>query len=361
MAESAPWTDDGTPRWLRRAFLPLSVALLIMAGSVVPLPAYIEMPGSAAGIAGCVMIDGRPDARVDGDFMLTTVAQRDATVFGLVIATVRGDQDVVSKGNLLGGIRRDRYLERERQVFINATDRAIAVALQAAGLAVEVTGSGVDVIDVIADTPADGVLRSGDVITAVDGDPVATDTELVEAIAGTQPLALQVERDGAEVTEEIAPAVQELEGELRPVIGVRIATHAPRLVLPFDIDVTSGRIGGPSAGLMTGLAIYDLVDDGDLAGGRRIAGTGTLALDGTVGAISAIELKVAAAVREGADVFLAPARQAPAARAALPTGSPMTVIGVESFDGARAALGAGAAGAATAGSSPSSCRYAPAA
>lgn len=339
MAEAASGTGDGTPRWLRRAFLALSIALLIIAGSVVPLPAYIEMPGSAAGISDCVVIEGRPDARVDGDFMLTTVAQRDATVFGLVIAAVRGDQDVVSKGDLLGGIRRDRYLERQRQVFINSTDRAIVVALRAAGLTVEVTGSGVDVVDVIADTPADGVLRPGDVIVAVDGRPVTTDTELVEAIDGTAPLDLRVERDGTEVVEEVAPAVQEIDGERRPVIGVRIMTHAPQLHLPFDIDIASGQIGGPSAGLMTGLAVFDLVDGDDLAGGRRIAGTGTLGLDGTIGTIDGIELKVAAAAREGADVFIAPVAQAPVARAALPPGSPMAVVGVDTFDGARAELG----------------------
>lgn len=348
------------PDWLRTWFLPLSIALLVCAGSIVPLPAYIEQPGLAAGISRCVAIAERPDAGIDGDFLLTTVSQRDATLFGLVLAGLRDDQRVVSKGELLGGTRRDRYLERQRQTFIAATDRAVVVALRTAGLPVEVRGSGVDIVDVIADTPAEGVLRPGDVITAVDGRPVTTDTELIEAIDGTAPLDLRVRRGGDAVVEEVVPALREVEGEQRPMIGVRITTHAPQVRLPFEVDVASGQVGGPSAGLMTGLAIYDLVADHDLAEGRLIAGTGTLALDGTVGAIDGIELKVAAAARTGADVFVVPAPQASEARAALPQGSPMTIVGVDTFADARTALAAGPDDAtAERAAVPASCRLAP--
>jgi PDZ domain-containing protein len=360
--------DDRTPAaphttildWLRAWFLPLSIALLVCAGSIVPLPAYIELPGSAVGISRCVVIGERPGASVDGDFLLTTVSQRDATLFGIALAGLRDDQRVVSKGDLLGGVRRDRYLERQRQIFIDATDRAVVVALRAAGLPVEVTGSGVDIVEVIADTPAEGVLRPGDVITAVDGRPVKSDSELVEAIDGTAPLDLRVRRDGGELVEEVAPALREVDGEHRPMIGVRITTHAPQVRLPFDVDVASGQVGGPSAGLMTGLAVYDLVTDDDLADGRLIAGTGTLALDGTVGSIDGIDLKVAAAARTGADVFVAPAPQASEARGAVPPGSPMTVVGVDTFDDARTTLAAGRDGAtADRAPSPAACRFAP--
>jgi PDZ domain-containing protein len=89
---------------------------------------------------------------------------------------------------------------------------------------------------------------------------------------------------------------------------------------------------------MIGLAVYDLVDDTDLAAGRRIAGTGTLGLDGRVGPINSVELKVPAALRQGAQVFLAPASQAEAARSAVPAGSDLRVIAVDTFDDARAAL-----------------------
>lgn len=348
---------SATPRWLRRGFLPLAIAVLIVAASVVPLPAFIELPGSAPGIPACVGIDQRPDATVNGDYLFTTVGQRNATVVGLVIAAVRDDQRVVAKDDLLGGQRRDQYLEHEREVFVDATQRAVVVALRAADLPVEVVGEGVDIVEVMPRTPADGVLRPGDVITAVDGMPVPTDTALIDAVDDATPLELRVRREGTQVTEVVTPQIREVGGERRPMIGVRISTHAPQVRLPFDVDIASGHVGGPSAGLMIGLAVHDLVTDEDLARGRRVAGTGTLAIDGTVGAIGGIPLKVVVAARRGADVFIAPSAQIAAARAAVPAGSSMTVVGVDTFDDARDALVAGGGDVAAAAARPQPCRY----
>lgn len=324
--------------WLRRGFLPVSAAVLVLAAAVVPLPAFVERPGSAAGIPACVTIEGRPNSRVNGDFMFTTVSQRDATPLSLLAAAVVADQKVIPQRDLLGDLRRDLYFERQRQVFLSSTERATIVALEAAGLPVEIRGAGVAVVDVIAGSPADGVLRSGDVITRVDGEAVRTDSELVDAVRATVPLRLEVMRDGQAVTRTVRPQLGEIGGERRPMIGVRITTHDPQVDLPLSVDVASGRVGGPSAGLMIGLAVYDLVDDGDLAAGRRVAGTGTLALDGRVGRIDSVELKVRVAASAGAQVFLAPAAQADAARSAVSSGSDLRVIGVETFDAARSAL-----------------------
>jgi PDZ domain-containing protein len=321
-----------------RWFLVACLGVLLLGGAIAPLPAYIEMPGAAAAIPPCVTIGEHPDAMVNGNFLLTTVAQRDATVFGTMIAGLRDDQRVVAKRDLLGDVRRDQYLQRQRQVFIDATDRAVVVALRAAGLTVDVVGAGADVVDVMDGAPADGVLRPGDVITSIDGEAITTDAELVDAVGGIDPLDMEIERDGVVRSVRLTPEPRVVDGERRPMIGVRITTFEPQVRLPFDVEVLSGRIGGPSAGLMMGLAVLDLVDDDDLAGGRRIAGTGTLGIDGAVGTIDGIDLKVAAAARQGAEIFLAPATQVAAARAALPSGSDVTVIGVDTFDAARAAL-----------------------
>ena len=323
---------------LRRAFLPASAALLVLAGAVVPLPAFIEQPGTAIGIPACVTIAERPKTSVNGDYLFTTVSQRDATPFGLAIAAVVGDQRVIARGDLLGSVRSDLYFERQRQVFLSATERATVVALEAAGLPVEVRGSGVAVVDIIPASPAEGVLRPGDVITKVDGQAVQTDLGLIDAVVGTDPLRLEFLRDGRPLNATVQPQMREVDGRRRPVVGVRITTYEPEVDLPLSVGISSGHVGGPSAGLMIGLAVYDLVDDTDLAAGRRIAGTGTLGLDGRVGPINSVELKVSAALRQGAQVFLAPASQAEAARSAVPAGSDLRVIAVDTFDDARAAL-----------------------
>lgn len=344
--------------WLRRAFLPVSTCLLVIAASSVPLPAIVERPGSAAGIPACVTIDGRPAGAVNGDFMFTTVAQRDATVVGLLLAAVLADRQVIPSRALRGDVRRDEYVARQRDVFLGSTERAAIVALQAAGQPVEFRGTGAAVVEVVAGSPAEGVLRAGDVITQVNGSEVDTDEALIAAIDGTGPLRLRILRDGAVLTETVRPQVQDIDGRRRPVIGVRITTHEPQVSMPLSVEVASGDVGGPSAGLMIGLAIYDIVDDADLAAGRTIAGTGTLGIDGAVGPIENIELKVPAAVRQGAQVFLAPAAQVAQARAAVPDGAGMTVIAVDDFDDAREALARAPVAGTSRVASPSTCAFA---
>jgi PDZ domain-containing protein len=96
----------------------------------------------------------------------------------------------------------------------------------------------------------------------------------------------------------------------------------------IQVDVDTGRIGGPSAGLMLSLAIYDRLTPSDLTGGHVIAGTGTIACDGGVGPIGGIEQKVAGAEDKGAEIFLAPRGNAPSARQ---VADDIEIVAVDSF------------------------------
>ncbi|MFF3379701.1 S16 family serine protease [Streptomyces sp. NPDC002680] len=115
------------------------------------------------------------------------------------------------------------------------------------------------------------------------------------------------------------------------------------------LDVDSGKVkvslklsdvGGPSAGLLFSLGIVDKLDGdgrgGDLTGGRSIAGTGTIDVDGTVGAVGGVALKTQAARRDGATVFLVPAAECSDAESELPKG--LRLIPVTSLKGAVGAL-----------------------
>lgn len=107
-------------------------------------------------------------------------------------------------------------------------------------------------------------------------------------------------------------------------------------VLPYSVTVDQDGVGGASGGLAIGLAVYDRLSPIDLARGRRIAGTGTLAADGTVGRVGGVAAKARAAAAAGVDVFVAPTSQAGEARAIL--GSDVEVLGVDTFAEALAEL-----------------------
>ena len=91
-------------------------------------------------------------------------------------------------------------------------------------------------------------------------------------------------------------------------IGISVAQHSNGFSLPFPVKIASQKIsGGPSAGLMFTLGVFDLVTGDNLAGGRKIAGTGTIDLEGNVGPIGGVQQKVVASERVGAEYFLCPA------------------------------------------------------
>lgn len=84
--------------------------------------------------------------------------------------------------------------------------------------------------------------------------------------------------------------------------------------LPFSLKITSQKdFGGLWAGLFT-LTAYNLATPVDLTGRRKIAGTGVISLDRTVGPIGGMEQKVAAE-RTAAVYSLAPAENHAAGRA----------------------------------------------
>ena len=109
-----------------------------------------------------------------------------------------------------------------------------------------------------------------------------------------------------------------------------------QIELPYPVQIDAGQIGGPSAGMMIALAVYDLADPQDLTGGRVITGTGTIDLNGAVGPVGGVALKVHAAIDAGADLFLTPPAEAAPAPAA--AGDRIRVVPVSTLQQAIQAL-----------------------
>jgi PDZ domain-containing protein len=201
------------------------------------------------------------------------------------------------------------------------------------------TVRGVTVDDIVAHSPAAAVLHPGDLITAVDGRPLTSASDLPNAIRGAtgRPVTLQIQRPTATTGQTVTTTPVATGPDHTPQLGVLVEPPAVDVRLPIPVTNDDHGVEGPSAGLMTGLAIYDELSPSDLAAGRTIAGTGTLDIDGRVGDIGGIEAKARAAAAAGAQLFLAPADQAAAARTVL--GNRVPVIGVDTFQQALDALG----------------------
>ncbi len=185
---------------------------------------------------------------------------------------------------------------------------AIFVALEKLGHEVTVAGDGVEIVQIVPDSPAEGLLEAGDLIIAVNGQPVTVAADAVAEITSHaigDTISLTVLRGGEE-TEVSVTLIEHSQNEGQPMVGFLPATANPRFEFPIEIDIDSSNIGGPSAGMMYTLAIMEVLGPEDLTRGHRIAGTGTIATSGAVGAIGGVRQKVIAAAASGAEYILVP-------------------------------------------------------
>ena len=320
--------------------LAASGAVVVAAVAVVPMPLVEVSPGPALDVPTLLRTEG-PVHDVRGKLLLTSVRLGAPSIAATVGALFDPHRDVLSRTTVVpAGIDPAVYEAAQRQLYLGSVQLASAVALRAAGYPVTVTGGGAVVRAVATGGPATGVLAPGDVVTAVTGQKVDTASDLVahlSSVPSGTPVALQVQRGDRRLVATVSPTwSSELD---RPVYGIAVEDAAPFIRLPFSVQSTRTDIGGPSAGLMTALAVYALTTGADLTGGRTVAGTGTIDAQGRVGPVGGIAQKVAAASAAGASVMLVPGSEAAAARRAA-EGLGIEVVAVPSFSAALARLGA---------------------
>lgn len=195
----------------------------------------------------------------------------------------------------------EQVREENTALMQHSQQDAAVVALRADGITVP---EDILVARVIVDAPADGVLHVEDQILQVDGEPMANARAVQDRLQEVEPgdsVPVTLVRDGEETTIDVPTT--KAEDSSRTIVGVYLA---PRYELPYDVTIDAGNVGGPSAGLMFSLAVYDEITPGALTGGRSVAGTGTISSTGQVGGIGGITQKMYAADRAGAALFLAP-------------------------------------------------------
>ncbi len=302
------------PEPARRAGLLVWVvvgSLMLFAAAALYHPPYVVIaPGTASDVADDVTIDGIPVTPVNGSYLLTSVSVSQPSALRVLLAALRPDRDVLAQSALIPeGVDPKEYAERQRTIFRESRMLAAVAAARSQGLPVSVTGTGVRVVDVAEGSPAAGELRAGDVIVAVDGQPVTEGPALAQIVstrpAGTE-FRLGIERGGERIERVVTSRrLPQLAGGVG--FGIMIETRGLEVDLPFEISFDERNVGGPSAGVAYAVAIADMLSERDYARGRVIAATGTIDADGDVGPVGGVEQKTVAAEDAGAQVFLVPA------------------------------------------------------
>jgi PDZ domain-containing protein len=294
--------------------VPLLIALWV-AAAVQPLPFVTYEPGLTLNVLGktdqgqeIIQVTGHKAYRDNGQLRMTTVyvsqpqPRGSNNLFELMHDWISSEDAVYPYDAVYS---KHETVEQNKQQgaaeMTSSQDAATAAALQELGY--HVTEAAIAAVS--PGTPADGTLKAGDVVLAVDGRSVDSSGALVKAVTSApkgQPVRFVVRRDGQRRTISVTPRT--VDG--RPQVGVQVGTQAKR-DLPVQVKVKiNPDIGGPSAGLMFSLGIYDTLTPGSLTGGATIAGTGTVDAAGNVGPIGGIQQKIVGARDAGAKLFLVP-------------------------------------------------------
>jgi Lon-like protease len=329
------------------ALLGLSFAIPARAlGRIVPGSALIDddtvvqKPGSARPTASRVTVTGQRLDEPVGSILFTTVAvDSDVSIFDWIESEINDDIFLRRRADVFGTRSVEENRARNLEMMRVSKDVAVIVALDRLGIAVvEETGQGFEAV--LEGGPADGLLEPGDIIVGIDGVEITTlaslRAELETKVPGESGIVTVDNIDTLEIRDV------ELRWGARPddmpggFIGIEsVVPRQVELELPFDVEIDSGNIGGPSAGLAFTLTILDLLTEGELTGGQNVAVTGTILPDGTVGNIGGVAQKAAAAHEAGAVAFIVPTD---VVDEAIPRARDMPIIGVASLDEALAAL-----------------------
>lgn len=335
----------------------LMLIALLCAGVLIPVP-YAEMsPGPTVNTLGdhdgepVLQISGHKTYPTDGHLNMTTVRVTSADYRMNLVEAVYGwlahDNKVVPHDTLYpDGKTEQESTQENAEEFSQSQESAKVAALKELGVAVE---SWVIVSTVVKDSPAQGRLHAGDVIKAVDGTTVTAPADVAELVTRHKPgqdvvftivpakeqAAAEKEKREPLKTEKVTITTRASDdaGEKRAIVGISAGTDH---TFPFSIDIKLADVGGPSAGLMFALGIYDKLTPGSLTGGSFVAGTGTIDDDGTVGPIGGVEMKTVGARSKGAQYFLTPADNCAAAAKDTPEG--LTLVKVDTIDDALGAL-----------------------
>ncbi len=298
-------------RWFMLGTFLTLLAIVGGIGAFIKTDSVALMPGSARDTEPLIAIEGTETYPSEGELLFTTVRIRqNPNIWEYLWLSLDDDVEMVPEVEVLGDRTSDENRQINLQAMVDSKSIATAVALEQLGYEV-IEPTGVFVALVVEDAAADGILRFGEIIREIDGISIVEAGELVELLGQHEPgdqIELLIElAEGEFETRSLVLGAKEDDPDAA-FLGV-----APQTLVDFDdldvgfaVEIDSGSVGGPSAGLAFTLAILDELTPGELTGGVEVAVTGTISVSGRVGPVGGVSQKTAAVRDLGIKFFIVP-------------------------------------------------------
>lgn len=332
---------DGQSKKWRRALVGLFAVILLALVLLLPTKYVIEAPGDALPVGNYLKTTG---VKAKNNLYFVTVSERRAVLGDYLWSFTQPYEDRLTMDEVTGGSSTEQYEQLQEWYMQTSQQTAIYYAAKKAGLKPKLKYQGVYVMDLQSSSSFKKKLLIGDTIVAANGHKFKSVQGLMSYLQKQkigQKVSITVLRSGKKQT--FTGKIVKVKGTGKPGIGISMVERVKVEVSP-KTTISTGDIGGPSAGLMFSLACYQNYTGKDLTKGHKVAGTGTIDTNGKVGIIGGVDKKVVAADKEGAEVFFAPTDQtgvkksqtnyAVAKRTAKKLGTKMKIVPVATFDDA---------------------------
>jgi PDZ domain-containing protein len=298
-----------TPGFVAVGLLLVGFLLILVAGIRVPYLA--TSPGPVTEVHGIISVDDVPTYEPQGELFFLTISRpiQSLTLLELFEAWRDPEVDVVDRDSVVPpGQTSDARRLQNLQLMMNSQQIAVAVALDRLGMEVDVVGTGALVAEVLEGSGGFGIVELDDIVVGIDGVEIQFVQELITEVRSRQvgdTVTLTISRDNQTIERQVVLGESETDPGL-PVVGISVADAGTAFDFPFEVNIDAGSVGGSSAGMMLTLAVYNSLSEDDITKGHRVAGTGTISTDGTVGRIGGMKQKTFAAIGVGAEYLLVP-------------------------------------------------------
>ena len=290
-------------KFIKENYLVLLFGIVFMATILYPLPYYIYTGGGTINVKDKIHIENK---ETKGDFNLCYVEQINANIPTFLLSKLLSNWDSVSKEEVSLNDKEDvkDIYKRDKIYLEEANQNAIFVAYKKAGKSVNILDKHLYIIYLEEDSDTD--LKIGDDILEIDGskiDSLADISKILDSYEVGSKLNIKVKRNGKEMMKYAIVH----EKDDRKLIGIALTSIYDYEVDPKITFTFSNSESGPSGGFMVTLAIYNQLIDNDISNDLKIAGTGTIDIEGNVGSIGGVKYKLKGAVDSKSDIFLVPA------------------------------------------------------
>ena len=321
----------------QKKLLLIGLALFIVIGSMtfVKTDYYFMSPGPP--YQWDIEYGNIENYEFDGNLFQLTVRRDEANALIYAWSYLDNSVDLYPREVILPkGVTPEELSQISIQNMKTSENVAIAVALTYIGYDIGSKGDGVSVVGILDDSPVKDKLLKGDVLNSINGEEISSATEFIATLRRYQigdfvTIGLERDFDGETKNIEVeTKLIEHIEYEGEPMVGFLATTINERFDFPFEVDIKTGNVGGPSAGLMMALNVYNNLIPEDITNSLVVAGTGTIEIDGSVGPVGGIKQKVIAAKRAGAKLILVPTANF---EEAIPMASESTaIVAIDSFE-----------------------------